>query len=923
MRRRITNAIFADYFKCQYKAYLKFSGKTGRKSTFQVMQEEISEEYKASTSFFLEHTWSGEKIISDLTLSRFQKYSYTRGINIKDKSERFEVLFDCIIKDSKSNKYLIPVLFTNKENLAINDKLNLAFCGFALGLAVGEIPSFGRIIHGAEHSNIRVKLDKLIARVRPVVERIESFHNDNDLPQLHINKHCQVCEFEDDCMNTALKNDDLSLISGLGSKKIDRLHNKGIFTVNQLSFTFKPRRKKKSKRPKLNSFNPALKALALRENKVYVFEEPQMPTSDIEIFLDIESIPDRDFYYLIGVLINEKGTISEHSFWADQQDQQSDIFLDLLGVLNRYEDYLIYHYGLFEKRYLKRMFRQLEKSDTKNAEAIVDKCCNVLSFFYSNVYTPTFSNGLKDIARFLNFKWRTEYASGIQSIIWRIQWEKNRSCQIKNDLLNYNMDDCHALRKVKEFISSISESKDLTHQYNAEIVFQSQLKGNSPFKFLNGDFANDSIESIHKFSLFDYQRQRVFVRTDDLIKKSEKRRIRKKKSALSPNKTINYTARICVRCKSRNIFSIKPISKNIIDLKFTSSGIKRWITKLTSYLYQCRKCGLIFSPERFKMGLDKIVPKGCRKNRSKYGHNIKSWTVYQHIVNNLSFRKIESDLYEFFGLAVSKSTLHELKYYIHRYYGPTYEILLRKLLRSDVLYIDETPLKMKNENGYAWVLTNNREIVSIYKPTREGDFLKGLLEDFNGILVSDFYAAYDSIDCTQQKCLIHLIRDMNDDLLKNPFNEELKFITHNFTDLMQKIVRTIDRYGLKKYHLHKYSKDVESLLKKIAEFRPKTEIGLYYQERFNRNRDKLFVFIHHDNVSWNNNNAEKAIKLLATHTNRKIKLFSESRMREYLVIMSVYQTCVYNNISFLKFLLSKERDIERYIKSNLSFRTKI
>ena len=48
------------------------------------------------------------------------------------------------------------------------------------------------------------------------------------------------------------------------------------------------------------------------------------------------------------------------------------------------------------------------------------------------------------------------------------------------------------------------------------------------------------------------------------------------------------------------------------------------------------------------------------------------------------------------------------------------------------------------------------------------------LKDFKGVLVSDFYAAYDAIQCPQQKCLIHLIRDLNDDVLKHPFDEEMK-----------------------------------------------------------------------------------------------------------------------------------------------------
>ncbi|MCJ7685924.1 MAG: hypothetical protein MUO68_16710, partial [Desulfobacteraceae bacterium] len=83
------------------------------------------------------------------------------------RSERFDVVFDGIIKEHRSSENLVPAIFINKENLAIYDRLNLAFCGFALGIALGEMPLFGRIIHGTEHSNIRVKLDKLIARVIP------------------------------------------------------------------------------------------------------------------------------------------------------------------------------------------------------------------------------------------------------------------------------------------------------------------------------------------------------------------------------------------------------------------------------------------------------------------------------------------------------------------------------------------------------------------------------------------------------------------------------------------------------------------------------------------------------------------------------------------------------------------------------------
>jgi len=52
-------------------------------------------------------------------------------------------------------------------------------------------------------------------------------------------------------------------------------------------------------------------------------------------------------------------------------------------------------------------------------------------------------------------------------------------------------------------------------------------------------------------------------------------------------------------------------------------------------------------------------------------------------------------------------------------------------------------------------------------PNREGAFLKEMLGGFTGVLVSDFYAVYDALACPQQKCLIHLIRDLNQEVLNH------------------------------------------------------------------------------------------------------------------------------------------------------------
>src|ERR1051325_10196581 len=55
---------------------------------------------------------------------------------------------------------------------------------------------------------------------------------------------------------------------------------------------------------------------------------------------------------------------------------------------------------------------------------------------------------------------------------------------------------------------------------------------------------------------------------------------------------------------------------------------------------------------------------------------------------------------------------------------------------------------------------------------------------YTGVLISDFYGGYDACECRQQKCLVHLIRDLNDDLWKNPFNSELEGFVGTVKDLL-------------------------------------------------------------------------------------------------------------------------------------------
>lgn len=79
-----------------------------------------------------------------------------------------------------------------------------------------------------------------------------------------------------------------------------------------------------------------------------------------------------------------------------------------------------------------------------------------------------------------------------------------------------------------------------------------------------------------------------------------------------------------------------------------------------------------------------------------------------------------------------------------------------------------------------------------------------------------------------------------------------------------------------------------------------------------RYQDKLFTFLEHDGVTWNNNNAENAIKQFAYYRESRPGVMKEAGLQDYLVLLSLCQTCRYKGLSFLQFLLSRERDIEAF-----------
>jgi hypothetical protein len=164
------------------------------------------------------------------------------------------------------------------------------------------------------------------------------------------------------------------------------------------------------------------------------------------------------------------------------------------------------------------------------------------------------------------------------------------------------------------------------------------------------------------------------------------------------------------------------------------------------------------------------------------------------------------------------------------------------------------------------------------------------------------------LGCQQQKCLVHLIRDLNDDLWKSPFDGEYQEFMVEVRALIVPIIEAVHRYGLCQAHLGCFKAQVESFYERvILDKTYHSETTLRYQKRLKRYRMSLFTFLDHDGIPWNNNMAERALRHLVVQENIS-KTFYKSVFPQHLLLLGIMQTCRFRKLSFLRFLVSGEKD---------------
>jgi predicted RecB family nuclease len=798
----------------------------------------------------------------------------------------------------------VPVRFVFGNKVTRHDKLLLAFDALVVSKVLCREITHGRIVYGHDQTFLNVKVLALKNEVEKLIDRIDGLVSNVSSPDLVLNRHCAECEFQARCRQKAIDKDDLSLLGSMPEKERTGFNSKGIFTVTQLSFTFRPRRRPRGLKDKRERHHYSLKALALRQNKLHILGSPEIKTQGTPVYLDVESLPEQGLYYLIGIRTRVGDSVVQHSFWADDPSDESRIWRDLLSKLAEIENPVLIHYGSFESTFLEQMCeRHGWPPNGSGAAKALESPVNILSVIFGQIYFPTYSNGLKEIAAWLGFRWSEPDSSGVQSIVWRDEWEQTKSTSVKEKLITYNSEDCAALELVVRAVMQACQTgiglEDSPAAVPLEVVVADKLDSKITMwtKFSS---SIDGFEAVNQAARWDYQRDRIYIRTDAELKRAKRKRKSQAKRAAHISKVVVCEPlRVCPICQSRT-HKLRALTKCLHDLRFSRSGVTGWVVKYQFQIMRCSACrALTREPTDFWEG-------------TAYGRNLVAFCIFEIIELCVSQRSVTATLNRLFGFQFDEIVVRRFKERGAAHYRETRKKILAEMVAGSVIHADETRIRLHGEMAYVWVFTTLREVVYFYSETREGSLAHSALDGFKGVLVSDFYAVYDSIPCAQQKCLLHLMRDLNDAVLDNPYDESMKEIATAFAELLSGIVKTIDRWGLKSLFLRKHLVDVARFYKRISKAGQLSAAALKWKARLDKDRERLFTFLHYDGVSWNNNNAEHAIKAFARLRRTIEGLSTPKGIEEYLILLSVCQTCKYSGLDFLEFLRSGETDISTF-----------
>lgn len=293
----------------------------------------------------------------------------------------------------------------------------------------------------------------------------------------------------------------------------------------------------------------------------------------------------------------------------------------------------------------------------------------------------------------------------------------------------------------------------------------------------------------------------------------------------------------------------------------------------------CKRCNRMVEPR-----ITTALP------RSNVGLNLLALSAWLHYGLGTTISHIIEVLNFHCQFSLSKGGLFQMWKRLGAILSAWYDQIVQEARSSAYLHADETGWRVNGVTNWLWCFTNDRLTCFMIDKSRGSPALKRFFGDiFEGVLITDFWRAYDKISRYHQACFVHFFREITAITEKNTSEEWLAF-RKKLVRWMRDALRLEEREGI--------SQEKEEALKKRLYLRLGEFIATQFQDKDCRRIRKrlksfencLLTFLDYEEVPADNNKAEREIRPAVIIRKNSCHNKSEKGALTQAVLMTVYRT---------------------------------
>ena len=321
--------------------------------------------------------------------------------------------------------------------------------------------------------------------------------------------------------------------------------------------------------------------------------------------------------------------------------------------------------------------------------------------------------------------------------------------------------------------------------------------------------------------------------------------------------------------------------------------VRPTVTEHVVYEYECAPCG-----GKVSAPLTDALP------RATIGLRLTLLSAFLHYALGMTTRNICTWLRTFCQFQVTPGGLVLQWQRLATILKPVYDDLAEGARLAAVLNVDESGWRILGRTAWLWCFTSARLAYYVLTPSRAGPVVKQVLgEVFQGILITDFFGAYDRIVAfAKQKCVVHLLREIKEVSLRNRSAEWQRFARRVKRLFHEALKLVIDRERIGE---EQYGRRVANLHIRLADI-----FGRSYGDadserlakRLDKYHDQLLTFLLHPGVQASNNHGERQIRFAVIMRKNYFGNRSMRGAETQAILMSVFRTCHLRGVDPIAFL---------------------